>query len=374
MPKLLVCRGRKAFTLIELLVVIAIIAILVALLLPAVQQAREAARRTQCKNNMKQLGVAVHNYHDSHLALPNAVIVEFNLTSATGFDGFNWIQPWSAAILPHIEQNQFSKSLQYSGYGIADQATNADRTAQNFPFFTCPSAVHADERITITFPANENVIIGLMPDADIVFVSGQLDYANPASVNGDLETIAYAQDNHPNTSAPSGRTSGMINNFDLILGGVGPGTSGLDSRPDTMGNVTDGTSNTFMFIESAGRDQLWRLGKVVEPTLTYPADGAACFTEDACSHVTLTGFHGWAHPFQGGAEVLGSDFSGNSGGSCVVNCGTDGGPRAGIHSFHPGSGNVVMGDGSVKSINEGVSAYVFAAMVTRGGNDPFSNR
>lgn len=87
---------RRGFTLIELLVVIAIIAILIALLLPAVQQARESARRTQCKNNMKQLGLALHNYHD--------VYNQFPINYSTVFTMDNTTLSWMVGILPYIEQ------------------------------------------------------------------------------------------------------------------------------------------------------------------------------------------------------------------------------------------------------------------------------
>ncbi len=94
---------RSGFTLIELLVVIAIIAILIALLLPAVQQAREAARRTQCKNNMKQLGLAMHNYHDSMLVFPFATITRIN-GPAPAPGTSNSRQNWFHMILPYVDQ------------------------------------------------------------------------------------------------------------------------------------------------------------------------------------------------------------------------------------------------------------------------------
>src|SRR5688572_17707501 len=93
---------RRGFTLIELLVVIAIIAILIALLLPAVQQAREAARRTQCKNNMKQLGLAFHNYHDSHKRFPMSYVAFVTPANGSQDVDFNW--GYMTMLLPFIDQ------------------------------------------------------------------------------------------------------------------------------------------------------------------------------------------------------------------------------------------------------------------------------
>jgi prepilin-type N-terminal cleavage/methylation domain-containing protein len=116
-------RSRPAFTLIELLVVIAIIAVLIALLLPAVQSAREAARRTQCVNNLKQLGLAVHNYHSTHNVLPadgmfmeGAFAPGVNVTNALGW---SWSPSWTVMLLPNLEQSP--------QYGLVQR--EADRTA-----------------------------------------------------------------------------------------------------------------------------------------------------------------------------------------------------------------------------------------------------
>lgn len=124
---------RRGFTLIELLVVIAIIAILVALLLPAVQQAREAARRSACKSNLKQLGVAMHNYHDTFNALPYGSTT-FN-GGSNGRDGWTWY----ARILPQLEQTPMYQALNFNEpmNGAAHRAR--EMRAQYLKVQLCPS-------------------------------------------------------------------------------------------------------------------------------------------------------------------------------------------------------------------------------------------
>jgi prepilin-type N-terminal cleavage/methylation domain-containing protein len=141
----------KGFTLIELLVVIAIIAVLIALLLPAVQQAREAARRTQCKNNMKQMGLALHNYHDNFNVFPPALLNSGRYNAPTYFTGTNVVlnTPGWIFLLPYVDQapayGQYTFgacSSASSPYGITvggSDATNVGVTGMNLSMLNCPS-------------------------------------------------------------------------------------------------------------------------------------------------------------------------------------------------------------------------------------------
>lgn len=126
---------RSGFTLIELLVVIAIIAVLVALLLPAVQQAREAARRSACKNNLKQIGLAMHNYHDTHGTLPgNEMGCIYRGGNRNCWEGWSGL----AMILPFVDQAPLYNTLNFNTYwNVAGPNQNATRTA--LPAFLCPS-------------------------------------------------------------------------------------------------------------------------------------------------------------------------------------------------------------------------------------------
>lgn len=147
-------RRRSGFTLIELLVVIAIIAILIALLLPAVQQAREAARRTQCRNNLKQIGLALHNYHDTHNIFPYSTMNDGAMTASTtertilGSRGLNH-RGWSL-LLPYIDQAPLYNQINFSEPAAAfntpwtfssDPFTNGNAQvfSKSLPAFLCPS-------------------------------------------------------------------------------------------------------------------------------------------------------------------------------------------------------------------------------------------
>ena len=136
-------RASKAgFTLIELLVVIAIIAILIALLLPAVQQAREAARRTQCRNNLKQLGLAMHNYHDNFNLFPPQDFGGAATLCVLANTNFNFKWAWGTAILPYIDQAPLFNQLNSNGCSMPRANTLFNGVAllqQSLPAFRCPS-------------------------------------------------------------------------------------------------------------------------------------------------------------------------------------------------------------------------------------------
>lgn len=152
-------KRKNAFTLIELLVTISIIAILIALLLPAVQQAREAARRTQCRNNLKQIGLALHNYHDQSEMLPSGWIgVTAGQLDINGTNGWSW----ASKLLPHLDQGALYSSINFSSQ--VGSPLNALPRTTVLPVFRCPSDV-APEKWTI------NSAAGSTPLAEVAAAS-----------------------------------------------------------------------------------------------------------------------------------------------------------------------------------------------------------
>ena len=175
----------RGFTLIELLVVIAIIAILIALLLPAVQQAREAARRTQCQNNLKQIGLALHNYHDQHGTLP----MGSNLTGGAGAWG------WAALILPQLDLTSAYNLINFEHpdccvYNRALQlAKKPDAESNPYRVLICPSDVHGGEKVphgwvNPTTPACSAYPCGDLVPGTYLGVSGDRAFACAGTTTG----------------------------------------------------------------------------------------------------------------------------------------------------------------------------------------------
>lgn len=206
---------RRGFTLIELLVVISIIAILIALLLPAVQQAREAARRTQCKNNLKQIGLALHNYHDVARAFPPGWIAVDDTGSPSAHEGTSGVG-WAAMILPYLEQgniySQFNASLP-----LTDPA-NAAFLRNQIPGYKCPS----DPQPEFFFIAEEGsgVTIAGLPIANYIGSFGTEELDGCENAPGDLPVMA----------------DGTCK---------GDGVFYHNSRV-RLADITDGTTNTFL--------------------------------------------------------------------------------------------------------------------------------
>ena len=216
-------RSSRGFTLVELLVVIAIIGILVALLLPAVQAAREAARRMQCSNNCKQLGLAMHNYHDTYKALPMAWWL--NVTPRP-FNG----KSWGTAILPFIEQQPLYDQYNHNVLA-ADQLSPGNVTVIQTPLagFVCPSAPGGTNR-AYNFNA---------APAGLPFTAQKLapsDYCATTGVLGTFANVAYS-------GSPGGGRGGAMQ----VIGNV-PGIANA-TQNGRLDDITDGLSNTFLIGE-----------------------------------------------------------------------------------------------------------------------------
>jgi prepilin-type N-terminal cleavage/methylation domain-containing protein len=321
---------RRAFTLIELLVVIAIIAILIALLLPAVQQAREAARRTECRNRLKQLGLAVHNYHDNFNAFPpgtvNPLGEDPNGRNGNGQPGIG--APWIIFLLPYLEQtpdyNGFTK-IAAEKPEIVDWFGNTAYTNQGItvgslinPAMTCPTHPSNDEKLA-NGTGMEHLARG--------------NYCANFGKGGYGRTY---------TNSPA--TGGLF---------------GINSRI-RMGDVTDGTSNTLCFSELK-----FRLVSATGPSLQD--------TRGTWSYGVM------------GANI----FSGKTGPNSLVPDGVWGcrnfpqegmpcvqvGPTpytemaAAARSYHVGGVHVCLGDGAVRFVSDNLDLTLWGNLASRGGGE-----
>jgi prepilin-type N-terminal cleavage/methylation domain-containing protein/prepilin-type processing-associated H-X9-DG protein len=312
-------RRRQGFTLIELLVVIAIIAVLIGLLVPAVQKVREAANRAECGNNLKQLGVAMHNYHDSYRKLPPQVARNAN-TCCYG--------TWQMAILPFVEQDNLWKAYQNFGGTAAtgptyEQKANLLVTSQRLPTFTCPSdtpnAAKSGNYLGQTYNITQhNYLVNV----------GNIDYAQ---------------------------------GHDGVLPDQPPGLRFLGApfardAQFRLADITDGTSTTLLATEiRQGQGQDFR-------GLTWWAEGS--------------GFTVYRTPNSPGLDYI---SNGKGAPGCVptsvnplnADCKAYPSPNWNVftaRSRHPGGVNVVLCDGSVRFVTDTIAWATWQALGTsRGG-------
>ena len=304
--------GRAGFTLIELLVVIAIIGVLVSLLLPAVQQAREAARRTQCKNNLKQIGIGFHNFASTYNGrIPNNTTL-FKNPAAVNWPFYGLTSPygsWSTQILPYLESSNLFDQYDEKKDWWDSTGNNASVAAYKNPMYLCPTAPNSD-RVMIT-TNSAGYTFNARP-ADYVGVGGMYDTSN----------------------------SGANYHRGVMQAKV-------SDSPTKWADIKDGLTNTVCIVEIADKPNQWRVGKL------FKDNSAQVYTCANCVNGQ------WAAPNWN--DLRGYSYDGVTPfGPCVVNCSNG----ASIYSFHTGGANVLMCDGSVQFLGASMARSVLIALVS----------
>jgi prepilin-type N-terminal cleavage/methylation domain-containing protein/prepilin-type processing-associated H-X9-DG protein len=300
---------RRGFTLIELLVVIAIIAILIGLLLPAVQKVREAANRMKCSNNLKQLGLAMHNYNDTYGHLPGNV-----RPAATGTVRVRW----ATFLLPFYEQDNISKI--YNQNVNWSDPLNAPAVAIPLKVLQCPSSANSNRK-------DDN------PDT---FPSW-----NPQVATGDYAGIYWSNSTQ---SLP-----GILSKTDEVR----------------LADVTDGLSNTIHLTESAGKPDRYVNGKAVfsASSANRVNGGGWCRPASDVPYPVGLASDGASAGSQGINVTNGFPLTGYP----SAQFGTDGTGQ--IYGFHSGGMNALLGDGSVRFVKSSIQLAALQAAISRNGGE-----
>ena len=299
-------RRPSGFTLIELLVVIAIIAILIGLLLPAVQKVREAANRMACANNLKQIGLALHQHHDTYGVFPPGwVHAPFTVPQGQVIQGGHGTFPF---LLPYLEQEALARIYRWDRRSQGPE--NQPVAATPLKVLQCPSAE---------------------PDRWATAVEDPLNY----SWGGRGACGDYGGVREIDTRLVELGLVDRAANYQGVL------TRNYLTR---LADITDGASQTLLATEYAGRPQLWRAGR--------PVPGV---------YVSGAAWVGGPLTFGQGSTPDGVTQPG----PCAINCTND----HEVYSFHPGGANAVFADGSMHFLKVGMDIRIFARLVTRAGDE-----
>ncbi len=338
-------RGRRGFTLVELLVVIAIIGVLVALLLPAVQAAREAARRSSCSNNLKQIGIALHNCHDTYLYMPPWAY-DFVSIPPGSFDDQGH-SPLTV-ILPFMEQGNVlnSTKLELSVIDPRNWPPNwgtnpaAKTEVKNY---VCPSTPSRTIDLAPYF-----ISLGLGSASTGPFTVGATDYVAVRGARTSFRTAcAPTLPDPPDDCGVLGiKGTASVPNGELLSGKA------------RFASIIDGTSNTILIGESAGRHQVYAKGwRPVTPN--QPGDPGWSLNAGAFDYNGAIRLRG------GSADGLIQD----GGCNVVNNRNVWSASTSQFYAFHPGGCMVVRADGSVQFLPETTNVTIVAGYVSRAGNE-----
>ena len=359
-------RSRHGFTLIELLVVIAIIAVLIALLLPAVQAAREAARRSQCVNNLKQIGLAMHNYHSASNSFPPGAAK--NPKDWPGDSDLVW-SSWSAnaLLLPYLEQSALYSAANFS-WGInpyGDPCYQINSTVGNTVLseFLCPSDSNARKPNINNYYASVGTTTdfmtfdcwgGINPNCKPTGSTGVFTYFMSYGLadipDGASNTIAFSE-------SLTGKASGVDQNGNPL------------ADPNFRGNATRGVTDPGATMHNAAQNPT-----VVLQGLQNCADAFRDKMNIASNKGQLWAFGARAYAlFQ---TIQTPNDSQYEFGSCQFgcpDCGLDQSWAVGVSSFHSGGANVLFADGSVKFVKDSISRPTWWGLGTRDGEEVISS-
>jgi len=328
-------RGRSGWTLVEVLVVLAIVGLLLALLLPAVQSARESARRVTCQDRLRQVGLALQSHAASTGALPSLYNGGFLPQPVTPLDEFHF-HSWRTAILPGIEQSALFAAINFNlpATVAANQTTANVRLAA----FICPSTPDPGRPVPDIYPWNGGVPPAATPPAG-------------TAAGSDYEIAGGVQ------VAPQTRPSFYLDIYEFGAWGeptYNISTSGTTAsyRKASLAAVTDGLSNTLLTVERAGRPDLYRKGKPVE---RYHLDPPSGIENHSATWAISSHFLWYVCVRTIAIPGLPQDS---------VN-----GSNRGVFSFHPGGAHGAMADGSVRFLKETTAPATLKGLVTRAGSE-----